>query len=223
MLISAVMVFVEPSREVLSETLLAAGPDSPTLCEGWKTKHLASHLYLRERRPDVGAGLLLKPLSTLADGATNRRAARVENSVDYEQLVADFRAGPGRLSPMRIRSLETSVHLLEYFVHTEDVRRAVDRWAPRALDPEYADALWHELVKRATLLYRGMDVGIVLVRPNGPRHVAKRGAMSVAITGEPGELVMHAHGRTCHALVTFEGQPDAVDLLERSRTGLPDR
>ncbi len=213
MLISAVMVFVEPSREVLSETLLAAGPDSPTLCEGWRTRHLAAHLYLRERRPDVGAGLLLKPLSTLATGVTNRRADRLENFADYEELLAAFRAGPGRLSPMRIRSLETSVQLLEYFVHTEDVRRAVDRWAPRALDPEYADTLWHELVKRATLLYRGMDVGIVLVRPNGPRYVAKRGALSVAITGEPSELVMHAHGRTCHALVTFEGQPEALDLL----------
>ena len=54
---------------------------------------------------------------------------------------------------------------------------------------------------------------VVLVRPSGPRHVAKRAPVSVAIVGEPGELLMHAHGRTRHALVTFEGQPDAVALL----------
>ncbi|MET1034331.1 MAG: TIGR03085 family protein, partial [Arthrobacter sp.] len=113
-----------------------------------------------------------------------------------------------------------SANLIEYFVHTEDVRRAVDRWAPRALDEEYSDALWDELVKRAAILYRGVDLGIVLVRPSGPRHVAKRAPVSVAIVGEPGELLMHAHGRTRHALVTFEGQPDAVALLQSAEVGL---
>ncbi|HAP89500.1 MAG TPA: TIGR03085 family protein, partial [Arthrobacter bacterium] len=44
------MHFVEPSREVLAETLLAAGPDAPTLCRGWRTRDLAAHLYLRERK-----------------------------------------------------------------------------------------------------------------------------------------------------------------------------
>ncbi len=221
MLISAVMLFVNPSREVLAETLLAAGPDSPTLCEGWRTRHLASHLYLRERRPDVGLGIVLKPLSGIADRATNKRADRAEGAVDYEQLVADFRSGPGKFSPMRMPSIETSMHLVEYFIHTEDVRRAVDRWAPRALDPEYSEALWNELIKRAGLLYRHADVGVVLVRSDGPRHVARRGATSVAIKGDPGELLMHAHGRTCHSLVTFEGQPDAVALMN-SATGQAD-
>ena len=56
--------------------------------------------------------------------------------------------------------------------------------------------------------------------PPGPRHVAKRAPVSVAIVGEPGELLMHAHGRTRHALVTFEGQPDAVALLQSAEVGL---
>jgi hypothetical protein len=50
--------------------------------------------------------------------------------------------------------------------------------------------------------------------------VAKRAPVSVAIVGEPGELLMHAHGRTRHALVTFEGQPDAVALLQSAEVGL---
>ena len=90
---------------------------------------------------------------------------------------------------------------------------------PGALDEAYSDALWDELVKRAAILYRGVDLGIVLVRPSGPRHVAKRAPVSVAIVGEPGELLMHAHGRTRHALVTFEGQPDAVALLQSAEVG----
>ena len=46
-------------------------------------------------------------------------------------------------------------------------------------DEAYSDALWDELVKRAAILYRGVDLGIVLVHPSGPRHVAKRAPVSV--------------------------------------------
>jgi len=219
-LVSQVMHFVDPSREVLAETLLAAGPDSPTLCKGWQTRDLAAHLYLRERKAAVGLGLLIKRLAKASDQATAALAAKLTTPEEYNKLVNSFRAGPSAFSPMKIKALDESANLIEYFVHTEDVRRAVDRWAPRALDEEYSDALWDELVKRAAILYRGVDLGIVLVRPSGPRHVAKRAPVSVAIVGEPGELLMHAHGRTRHALVTFEGQPDAVALLQSAEVGL---
>lgn len=213
------MHYVNPSREVLAETLLAAGPHSPTLCEGWSTKELAAHLYLREHQPAVGVGLVIKPLARISDRAIRALAGTADTVEGFRELVGRFAAGPPRLSPMRFASIDRSANLTEYFVHTEDIRRAGSRWAPRALDEEYANALWDELVKRAALLYRGVDLGIVLVRPHGPRHVAKRSAVSVAIVGEPGELLMHAHGRTKHALVTFEGQPDAVALLDSSVVG----
>ncbi len=219
-LISQVMHFVDPSREVLAETLLAAGPDSPTLCEGWQTRDLAAHLYLRERKAAVGIGLLVKGLAKASDKATAKLAARLDSPDAYAELVNTFRSGPPALSPLRIKALDESSNLIEYFVHTEDIRRAGDRWAPRALDEAYSDALWDELIKRAAILYRGVDLGIVLVRPTGPRHVAKRAPVSVAIVGDPGELLMHAHGRTRHALVTFEGQPDAVALLQSAEVGL---
>ena len=159
-------------------------------------------------------------MSKASDQATAELAATLKTPEDYNRLVNSFRAGPSAFSPMKIKALDESANLIEYFVHTEDVRRAVDRWAPRALDEEYSDALWDELVKRAAILYRGVDLGIVLVRPSGPRHVAKRAPVSVAIVGDPGELLMHAHGRTRHALVTFEGQPDAVALLQSAEVGL---
>ena len=219
-LLSQVMHFVDPSREVLAETLLAAGPDSPTLCQGWLTRDLAAHLYLRERKAAVGLGLLVKRLGKASDKATANLAAKLTTAEDYNKLVRSFRSGPPAFSPMKIKALDESANLIEYFVHTEDVRRAVDRWAPRALDEEYSDALWDELIKRAAILYRGVDLGIVLVSPSGPRHVAKRAPVSVAIVGEPGELLMHAHGRTRHALVTFEGQADAVALLQSAEVGL---
>lgn len=35
----------------LAADLLVAGPDAPTLCEGWTAADLARHLYVRERAP----------------------------------------------------------------------------------------------------------------------------------------------------------------------------
>ncbi|MHA7180282.1 TIGR03085 family metal-binding protein [Arthrobacter sp. MDB2-24] len=212
------MHYVAPSREVLAETLLAAGHDAPTLCEGWLTRDLAAHLYLREHNPAMGLGLIPK-LAGFTERLVRETAGRAASPAGYEALVDRFRAGPPALSPMRVSTIDRSANLIEYFVHTEDVRRATTRWAPRALDEDYADALWEELLKRAALLYRGADLGIVLVRPGGPRHVAKRAPVSVAIIGDPGELLLHAHGRRQQALVTFEGQPDAVALLETADVG----
>ncbi len=220
MLISQVMQFVEPSREVLAETLLAAGPGAPTLCEGWRTQELAAHLYLREHNPRVGLGMVLKPWRKATDKAIAALAAESSTPGAFAALVEKFRAGPPKMSLFAWKPIDRTANLIEFFVHTEDIRRATDRWAPRALDADYSEALWAELVKRAAILYRSVDLGIVLVDPQGPRHVAKRAPVSVAIIGEPGELAMHANGRTGEALVTFEGQPDAVALLQTAVVGL---
>lgn len=220
MLISQVMRFVEPSREVLAETLLAAGPGAPTLCEGWLTQDLAAHLYLREHNPRVGLGLILKPWRKGSEKAVAELAAASATPETFAALVEKFRAGPPKLSPFALKSVDQAANLTEFFIHTEDVRRASDRWAPRTLDAAYSGALWAELLKRAAIMYRGVDLGIVLVNPEGPRHVAKRAPVSVAIIGDPGELLMHANGRTGQALVTFEGQPDAVALLRTADVGL---
>ncbi|WP_315915703.1 MULTISPECIES: TIGR03085 family metal-binding protein [unclassified Arthrobacter] len=213
------MQFVEPSREVLAETLLAAGPGAPTLCEGWQTQDLAAHLYLREHNPRAGLGMVLKPWRKAAEKAIAELALASSTPAAFAELVEKFRAGPPKLSLFALKSVDHTANLTEFFIHTEDVRRASDRWAPRTLDAAYSGALWTELVKRAAILYRGVDLGIVLVNPAGPRHVAKRAPVSVAIIGTPGELLMHANGRTGEALVSFEGQPDAVALLRTAELG----
>ena len=220
MLISQVMQYVEPSREVLAETLLAAGPDAATLCAGWRTQELAAHLYLREHSPKVGVSLIMKPWKKISEKATLKLGAESSTPEAYAALVEKFRAGPPKMSPLSLRAVDHSANLVEFFVHTEDIRRASDRWAPRALDADYSQALWAELVKRAAILYRSVDLGVVLVDPSGPRHVAKRAPVSVAIIGDPGELLLHANGRIGQALVSFEGQPDAVALLQTAPVGL---
>lgn len=40
---------------------VAKGPDAPTLCEGWFTRDLAAHLWIREHRLDAAVGMYSCP------------------------------------------------------------------------------------------------------------------------------------------------------------------
>lgn len=203
------MDYAANSREALAETLLAAGPTESTLCEGWQTRHLAAHLMLREHSV-WAAGIIGGPLQKGMERRLETIATQAKDPDVYALLVAKFRAGPGKVSPLRSRRVDEAANLLEYFVHTEDARRSRERWAPRALEAGYDEALWNQLLKRAGMLYRGAGVGVILVRSDGQRRRVRQGADSVALFGQIGELAMHAHGRNDHALVTFEGAPVAV-------------
>ena len=55
-------------RLALCRTLERVGPDAPTLCPPWRTRDLAAHLVLRERRPDAAPGIWLRA----AAGRTRR-------------------------------------------------------------------------------------------------------------------------------------------------------
>ncbi len=48
--------FAKRERLLLADLLETAGPDAPTLCEGWRTRDLAAHVVVRERRPDAAGG-----------------------------------------------------------------------------------------------------------------------------------------------------------------------
>jgi hypothetical protein len=48
---------VQAERSAISDTLLALGPDAPTLCEPWRTRDLAAHLVLREHNPFLATGI----------------------------------------------------------------------------------------------------------------------------------------------------------------------
>ncbi|WP_411732936.1 TIGR03085 family metal-binding protein [Paeniglutamicibacter sp.] len=209
------MHFVPASREVLAEVLLAAGPTAPTLCAGWQTRHLAAHLVLREQSL-LAAGLVIKPLTHRMEAELDRRAELAKDRNAYAGLVNEFLRGAPRFSPLSNAHVDRSANLSEFFIHTEDVRRASDRWVPRALDAKYEDLLWEDLLRHAGHYYRGADVGIILVRPDGQRHVTRKSSSSVAITGHPGELLLHASGRREEALVTFEGADEAIALLSVS-------
>ncbi|GHG17552.1 TIGR03085 family protein [Streptomyces filamentosus] len=190
----------------------AAGPDAPTLCEGWRTRDLAAHVVVRERRPDAAAGTLVPALKERLQRVQDEFAAK-----PYEELLQLVRTGPPRFSPFTIKQVDEGANVVEFYVHAEDVRRAQPGWSARELDPVFADALWSRLERGARLLGRKAPVGLVLRRPNGQTVVAHKGTPVVTVSGEPGELTMYLYGRTEVAKVGLEGDPDAIELLSTTK------
>ncbi|MBT2392858.1 TIGR03085 family protein [Streptomyces sp. ISL-1] len=198
-------------RLLLADLLEMVGPEAQTLCEGWKTRDLAAHVVVRERRLDAAGGILL--------GALKDRLERVQAefaSKPYEELIQLIRTGPPRMSPYGIKQLDEAANTVEFYVHGEDVRRAQPDWTPRELDRVFEDALWSRLEKAARLLGRKAPVGVVLRRTDGQTAVARRGAPVVTATGEPGELTMFAFGRQDVARVELEGDKDAIARLHEA-------
>ncbi|MDO5633856.1 MAG: maleylpyruvate isomerase family mycothiol-dependent enzyme, partial [Micrococcus sp.] len=174
--------YAAASRAALVEALVAAGPGAPTLCEGWQTEHLAAHIVLRERSP-LAAGLLLPPAADALERKTLELGNAHATEASYARLVEQVEQGPLGDAPARrgLRSrvraaaarlrrtapattVAAHIQLLEFFVHTEDVRRAQETWAPRILTDDYADTLFTHLKSRARLLYHGEDTGVRLER-----------------------------------------------------------
>ncbi|WP_327428007.1 MULTISPECIES: TIGR03085 family metal-binding protein [unclassified Streptomyces] len=199
-------------RLLLADLLEAVGPDAPTLCEGWNTRDLAAHVVVRERRADAAGGLLIKQLAPRLERVMAEFADK-----PYEELIQLIRTGPPRFSPFSLKQIDEASNTTEFYVHTEDVRRAQPDWTPRELDPVFQDALWSLLDRTARLTGRGAPTGLVLRRPNGQTTVAHKGTPVVTVTGEPSELLLFAYGRQKVADVELEGDKDAIAKLNETK------
>ncbi|MGI5527620.1 TIGR03085 family metal-binding protein [Streptomyces syringium] len=202
-------------RLLLADLLETAGPNAPTLCDGWRTRDLAAHVVVRERRSDAAAGLVFKPLAARLERVQAEFAAK-----PYEELLQLIRTGPPRLSPYALKQVDEAANTVEFYIHTEDVRRAQPEWTPRVLDPVFSDALWSRVERMARMLGRRSPVGLVLRRPDGRTAVAHRGTPVVTVTGEPGELTLFAFGRQDAARVELEGDKDAQAKLLEAKLGI---
>lgn len=204
--------FAKRERLLLAELLETAGPGAPTLCEGWRTRDLAAHVVVRERRPDAAGGILVKQLASRLDRTMEEFAAK-----PYEELIHLVRTGPPRFSPFRVKQLDEASNTVEFYIHGEDVRRAQPDWTPRELDPVFQDALWSRLERTARLMGRGTPTGLVLRRPDGRTAVANRGTPVVTATGEPSELLLFLYGRQSAAEVDLVGDEDAITALHSGK------
>ncbi|MEV6501226.1 TIGR03085 family metal-binding protein [Streptomyces prunicolor] len=204
--------FAKRERLLLADLLETAGPDAPTLCEGWRTRDLAAHVVVRERRADAAGGIMIKQLAPRLDRVMTEFAAK-----PYEELIQLIRTGPPRFSPFQLKQLDEASNTVEFYVHTEDVRRAQPEWTPRELDPVFQDALWSRLERMARLVGRSAPTGLVLRRPDGQTAVAHKGAPVVTVTGEPSELLLFAHGRQSVAKVELDGDENAIAKLQEAK------
>ncbi|WNI15091.1 TIGR03085 family metal-binding protein [Actinacidiphila sp. ITFR-21] len=202
-------------RLLLADLLERSGPDAPTLCEGWRTRDLAAHVVVRERRGDAAAGILIPRLAPRLERVRGEFAAK-----PYDELIRLIRTGPPRLSPFAVKQLDEISNTVEFYVHTEDVRRAAPDWTPRVVDPLLAETLWNRLERGGRLLGRRAPVGLVLRRPDGQTVVAHKGSPVVTVTGEPSELTLFAFGRQSAAKVTTEGDQDAVAKAYAAELGM---
>ncbi|MCX4867698.1 TIGR03085 family metal-binding protein [Streptomyces sp. NBC_00257] len=202
-------------RLLLADLLEAVGPEAPTLCQGWTARDLAAHVVVRERRPDAAGGVVLGVLKNRLDRVQAEYAAK-----PYEELIQLIRTGPPRMSPFGLKQIDEAANTVEFYIHTEDVRRAQPDWSRRELDPVFADVLWARAERTARLLGRRSPVGLVLRRPDGQTAVAHKGTPVVTVTGEPGELLLFAFGRQDAAAVGIEGDKEAVDRLHTAELGM---
>lgn len=204
-------------RYALCETFLAVGPDAPTLCSPWRSRDLAAHLILRESRPDLSAGIVIRALAGRLERTQHDRAMK-----DWPDLVRDFRQGPPMWSPARLGIVDDATNLTEFYIHHEDVLRAADEPVSRELDPGLEAALWSSIKRHGPLAVRRSPVGVVLVAEGHGRAAVMRPGTggTVVLHGAPGELVLHLSGRQDHARVHITGEHADVSAFEQVKLGI---
>ena len=201
-------------RRELCDLLGDLGPDAPTLCEGWATVDLAAHLVVRERHPSAGPGLLVGgPFTRLLERATAKALA-----TGYTALVERVRNGPPL--PMALPGVRTVLHLNEFAVHHEDVRRA-NGLGPRTDRADLQDGLWPVIRRGARLVLRPVrkEITVRLVRPDGSA-VAVGAGPEVVVRGEPLELSLYLMGRKGVSDVEVSGDPGARQRLAAASLGV---
>jgi uncharacterized protein (TIGR03085 family) len=200
-------------RRELADLLAAVGPDAATLDEGWTTRDLAAHLVIRERRPDAAIGIVVRPLAAHSEKVRRQVAAG-----PWGDLVNLVRTGPPRWSPAAIEPIDRLTNTVEFYVHHEDVRRAIDDWSPRPVDGDLEHELWRRLKPMSRVLARKAPVGLVLRRSNGDEVTAKKpgpDGATVTVTGPASELLLFTYGRQAHARVELTASDgDAARLRD---------
>ncbi len=205
----------QSERAALCDLFAKVGPDAPTLCEGWATRDLASHLVIREGRLDASVGAFFAPLKGWTKHVQDKKAR-----LEWPTLIEMVRTGPPRTSMMRIAAVDGAANTLEFVIHHEDVRRAEPGWTARDLDSDFVEDIWARLAKFGRL-FRNVEVGVILARPDGSTHVSKeapQGRGSVTLTGEPLELALRAYGRK-ESLVEITGAAEEIVAFNSVQTG----
>lgn len=201
------MTFSSAQRNQLAHLFLELGPDAPTLCEGWETKDLAAHLWIRENRLDAASGMFIPQLESRLEDLTEQTLDR-----DFEDVVNSWAAGP----PRWLKPFDAKMNTMENFIHHEDVRRANGMTDPQPLSQAAQKQLYSSLKMIAPLSLKKSKSPVVL-HPRGfdrivaadKRGVARNGSDVVRVSGEVGELLIWVSGRDV-ADITINGDESKI-------------
>jgi uncharacterized protein (TIGR03085 family) len=181
----------------LVDTARRAGEDAPTLCEGWTTRDLATHLVIRERHPSAALGIFMPKFEDRLKAKEDEYA-----SMPYPQLLG-LVADPPKWTPGALPGIESAMNTTEFLVHHEDIRRAAIEWIPRRLSQSETATVWAQT--RVALLPHAQkaDGPVTISAPGfGSRTAGKKNSgEGTTITGAPVELLLYLMGREDHALV----------------------
>lgn len=205
------MSFSSSERAKMVALFHQLGPDAPTLCEGWTTRDLVTHLWVRENRPDAAAGMFLSAFKPRLEKESAKVARR-----DFDELVDAWGRGPAKFNPARF--LDAQQNLGEHFIHHEDIRRANGETEPRDFSAAVQKKL-HRFLKIWAKFSLRKSTQPVILQPDGlPRivvadkhGVADRGDRVVRVSGEVGELLLWAYGRDA-VQVTITGDESAIEM-----------
>jgi uncharacterized protein (TIGR03085 family) len=207
------MSIAQQERAALVTTMRGVGPEQPTLCGDWTTRDLAAHLVIRERRLDAAPGILIPKFADYTERVQNQVAA--EN--DWNVLLDQIASGPPLFSPFKL--LDPFVNIAEMFIHHEDVRRAQSGWEPRQLGDSLTSALAKQVSLMSRMTMSKTPARVSLRTPDGKNLVTLGKGSEVAVTGEPGELLLFISGRD-EAKLTFAGDDAAVRAVREGERGL---
>ncbi|ALC06155.1 hypothetical protein CDES_08815 [Corynebacterium deserti GIMN1.010] len=206
------MNLAQTERNALAISLLAKGPEAPTLCGDWTTKDLAAHLFVREHKPGSTVLSLLPGKQDPAEAEFSKALAR-----PYDELVKEWQAGPKGLNPWR--AFDSIANGMEHFIHHEDVLRGALKPGDDIIERPLPAAHQKELLRIIKLLAPRLvksprpiilqPVGLPRVVLHDKRGVADEGGDVCRIRGGVGEIVLWVSGRDVVDL-SFEGNSEGV-------------
>jgi uncharacterized protein (TIGR03085 family) len=207
-------------RAELLDTYRRAGPDAPTLCEGWPVRTLAAHIVVSEQY--AGLPLLVsypvwrvvsartgEALRNRITGPMLRNMTRAEKR-GWDWLLGRLEAGPPK--PFAVRMV-AEVRLLEEWIHHEDVRRATGA-EPRPENPQLIERLVEAMLTISRFAqFAAPRHGIEVHVPDGRSYLLGEGPARSRVAGPTGEVLLWLAGRGAVAHVEVTGELADDDAL----------
>ena len=165
----------------------------------------------------VGAGIAVPALSARSEAAIARLADTASTEGAYRDLVARVAADRPARSGTPRSWVGESTNVIEFFVHTEDVRRgAGSRPAPRARPGARRRPVVAPAARRLRTAARGprRQSSSSVTTASGTTCAHPRPTTApVVVRGAVGELVLYLLGRGADADVRVEGQAEDVATI----------